>query len=222
MERLSASGHPIDMASLTRSKMNVPSVFKDIVIHAMLGPRSLVAGARLGTAPCNSFLDSITVCDGLHSCISTGRIQVVADIKELSGTSVLLKDGRCLEGIDAVIYSTGFETSFPFLEDPNIYSGDLYKAVFPVDRPGSMAFLGCIRVRGAVIPIVELQARWAAGVFSGRCKLPGSERMIMEDVQKRYTDVAKLSKPRHAAITVSTTVFLLKCHVTCLSVVPLY
>ena len=221
MERLSASGYPIDMASLTRAKMNVPSVFKDIVIRAMLGSRSLVAGARLGTAPCNSFLDSsITACDGLHSCISTGRIQVVVDIKELSGTSVLLKDGRCLEGIDAVIYSTGFETSFQFLEDPNIYSGDLYKTVFPVDRPGSMAFLGYIRVRGAVIPIVELQARWAAGVFSGRCKLPGSERM-REDVQKRYTDVAKLSKPRQAAITVSTTLFLLKCHVTCLSVVPL-
>ena len=137
------NGYPIDMAFLTCAKMNVPSVFKDIVIRGMLGPQSLVAGARLGTPPCNSFLNSsITVCGGLlHSCISTGYIQVVAEIKELSGTSVLLKDGRCLEGIDAGIYSTGFETSFPYLEDPNIYSGELFFLLLSCKLAGQLVCL---------------------------------------------------------------------------------
>jgi dimethylaniline monooxygenase (N-oxide forming) len=204
VERLTTSGYPSDMDSFTRAKASIPSVFRDIAIRAILGPRSLVAGARLGTAPCNSILDSsVTVCDGLHSCISTGRIQVVAEIKELFETSALLADGKSLQGIDAIIYSTGFETSFPFLKDANIHPGDLYKSVFPVDSPGSMAFLGYIRVRGSVFPVVELQARWVAGVFNGRCKLPSSERMH-DDVQKRYRDVARCrpSKYRQFAITV--------------------
>lgn len=192
---------------MTRAKMGTSQIITNIITRAVLGQRSLVAGARLGTAPSRSVLDStITTNDGLHSRIASGLIQVVGDVEELLDASVRLKDGRCLDGIDAVIYCTGFENSFPFLEDPKIYCGDLYKAVFPVDGPTtSMAFLGYLNVKGPSFPVVELQARWAAGVFSGRCKLPGSDKMH-ESVQRRYEAVAKASptRPRQAAITVPT------------------
>lgn len=204
VERLSVSGYPVDMENLTRANVLVPWFIADRVIQTALGPRSLVAGDRLGTAPCHSFLDSlITVSDGLHSRIATGLIQVIPDVEELLDTSVCLKDGKCLDAIDAIIYCTGFAASFPFLDNPSIFSGDLYKAVFPVDGPESMAFLGHIRVKGSAFPVIELQARWAAAVFSGRCSLPSNESM-RETVKQRYRTAAELSpsKPLEGPITV--------------------
>ena len=71
--------------------------------------------------------------------------------------------------IDAVIFATGYSFAFPFLEDSvqvvkNKVS--LYKKVFPpnLEKP-TLAIIGLIQPLGAIMPISELQGRWATQVF---------------------------------------------------------
>jgi dimethylaniline monooxygenase (N-oxide forming) len=52
----------------------------------------------------------------------------------------------------------------------------LYKHVFHPEQP-SLAFIGMCMVGGAVFPLAEMQARWAARVFSGQAALPSPDQM---------------------------------------------
>ena len=58
---------------------------------------------------------------------------------------------------------------------------DLYKWVFPLEceRP-SIAIIGLTQSYGAIPPVYEMQARWAARVFTGQCQLPSP------DARKKY------------------------------------
>lgn len=94
-------------------------------------------------------------------------------MKEFTETAAIFEDGSREDDIDAVIFATGYSFSFPFLEDSvkvvkNKVS--LYKKVFPpnLERP-TLAMIGLIQPLGAIMPISELQARWATQVFKGKC-----------------------------------------------------
>ncbi|CAI9567200.1 unnamed protein product [Staurois parvus] len=61
--------------------------------------------------------------------------------------------------------------------------------VFPahLEKP-TMAFVGCIQPIGAVMPVSEIQARWATRVFQGLAKLPSMAEM-KEEINKRKEDM---------------------------------
>ena len=86
-------------------------------------------------------------------------------------------DGSKVENIDTIICATGYAFGFPFVEHPSLEvknnQVNLFKYVFPpdLDPPGTLAVIGCFQPVGAVIPIAELQARWAVQVFKVRISL---------------------------------------------------
>uniref|UniRef100_A0A8B9TKN7 Flavin-containing monooxygenase n=1 Tax=Anas platyrhynchos TaxID=8839 RepID=A0A8B9TKN7_ANAPL len=134
-----------------------------------------------------------TVNDDLPNRIISGRVRVKPNVREFTETSAIFEDGT-REDIDAVVFATGYSFSFPFLEEcvkvvENQVS--LYKYVFPVDlEKPTLAFIGFIQPLGAIMPISELQCRWATRVFKGLSTLP--PRCTMEaDIKHKKEEMAK-------------------------------
>lgn len=99
-------------------------------------------------------------------------MQIKGNVKEFTETAAIFEDGTREDNIDAVIFATGYSFDFPFLEDSvrvvkNKIS--LYKRVFPPDlEKPTLAIIGLIQPLGAIMPISELQGRWATQVFKGK------------------------------------------------------
>lgn len=91
--------------------------------------------------------------------------------------------GQAAPKVDAVIYCTGFEYYFPFLDLHSLglstsqqHVAPLYQHVFtPTYGPG-LAFIG-LPFRAAAFPMFELQAKLCARLLSGRSSLPPAEEM---------------------------------------------
>lgn len=70
------------------------------------------------------------------------------------------------------VFATGYNFSFPFLPSNMLpVSGNkanLYKYMFPpgLERP-TLVVIGLVQPLGAIMPISEMQARWATRVFKG-------------------------------------------------------
>lgn len=122
-------------------------------------------------APSRVFHQHPTVNDDLPNRIISGRVRVKPNVQEFTETSAIFEDGT-REDIDAVVFATGYSFSFPFLEGcvkvvENQIS--LYKFMFPPDlEKPTLAFIGLIQPLGAIMPISELQSRWATRVFKGK------------------------------------------------------
>jgi dimethylaniline monooxygenase (N-oxide forming) len=117
-----------------------------------------------------------------------GWIKMKPNVRTLDGDTVRFEDGTS-EQIDAIIYATGYKTTFPFL-DPAVFEmrdGDasLYRRIVSADRPG-LYMLGLIQPIGPTIPLVEVQARWLASVLSNETRLP--ERAAMEREVRAHRD----------------------------------
>ncbi|NXU69255.1 FMO1 monooxygenase, partial [Horornis vulcanius] len=111
--------------------------------------------------------------DDLPSYILTGRITIRPGVKEFKDNSVLFHNCPEEEPIDIVVFCTGYNVSFPFLEESVVRvenkHASLYKYVFPthLQKP-TLAVLGLIKPLGAIMPVAEMQARWVSCVFKGR------------------------------------------------------
>lgn len=96
------------------------------------------------------------------------------NIAELRGGKVAFEDGT-EEPIDAIIYATGYKTTFPFLPkevfDPEREAGELYRRIMAPGAPG-LLFAGLVQPIGATIPLVETQGKWIAAALKGDMKLP--------------------------------------------------
>ncbi|XP_073906685.1 flavin-containing monooxygenase 5 isoform X1 [Castor canadensis] len=136
-----------------------------------------------------------TVNDELPNRIISGLVKVKGNVKEFTETAAIFEDGSREEDIDAVIFATGYSFAFPFLEDDSVKvvknKVSLYKKVFPpnLEKP-TFAIIGLIQPLGAIMPIAELQGRWAAQVFKGLKKLP-SQREMMTEIIKTQEEMAK-------------------------------
>jgi dimethylaniline monooxygenase (N-oxide forming) len=114
--------------------------------------------------------------------LAEGRITVKPWITQIEGHRVRFDDGS-LEEVDAIILGTGFELNLPFLSpeirralDLSAQHLDLYRFTFHPELAG-LAFLGLWEQTGPYPPILELQARWIAYVWSGLRPAPSSETM---------------------------------------------
>jgi dimethylaniline monooxygenase (N-oxide forming) len=114
--------------------------------------------------------------------VAEGRIVVKPWISAIEGNKVRFSD-ESLEEVDAVILATGFELNLPFLSadirntvDLDAQHIDLYKFTFHPNLPG-LAFLGLWEQTGPYLPILELQARWIAYVWSGLLAALSEETM---------------------------------------------
>lgn len=132
------------------------------------------------------------VNDELPNRILSGTVKVKPNIKRIHGSSVEFTDGTVEDDIDLLVFATGYSFSFPFLaSDVLSVSGNkvsLYKHVFPpgLQRP-TLAVIGLVQPLGAIMPISEMQARWATRVFQGLNKLPSMAAMLKDIKVKQET-----------------------------------
>ncbi|XP_028666542.1 flavin-containing monooxygenase 5-like [Erpetoichthys calabaricus] len=144
-----------------------------------------------------------TVNDELPNRIISGTVVVKPNIKELRGSSVTFEDGSVEDKIDVVIFATGYNVSFPFLDSSVITvrhnQVSLYKHVFPpaLEHP-TLAFIGLVQAHGPLMVVAEMQARWVTRVFAGFGKLPQT-KVMLKDIQRKKDELAKcfVSSQRH-------------------------
>lgn len=130
------------------------------------------------------------VNDTLPNCMLSGTVIVKNDVHGFSEDGVVFEgeEGKAPYPIDAVILATGYKITFPFLDERVVRvqrnEVELYKYVFPPDlRPSTLAVIGLIQPLGSIVPIAELQSRWATRVFGGMLVLPAKVEMD-EDIRR--------------------------------------
>ncbi|XP_053726656.1 flavin-containing monooxygenase 5-like [Synchiropus splendidus] len=144
-----------------------------------------------------------TVNDELPNRVLSGTVQVKPNIRRFQGSNVEFDDGTVVEDVDLVVFATGYKFSFPFLAS-NVVSvannkASLYKYVFPPElEKSTLAIIGLVQPLGAIMPISEIQARWATRVFKGCKKLPSVSDML-KDIQCKEQAMASryVTSQRH-------------------------
>jgi len=141
-----------------------------------------------------------TISDELLHLVGHGRITMKPNVAQLEGDHVRFVD-QTREPFDVVIYSTGYQVSFPFFDrdviDPVGNEVRLYRRVVHPEIEG-LYFIGLIQPLGAIMPLAELQSRWVAGLLTGKMELPARRKMDKEiDAYQRAVRDRYVSSPRH-------------------------
>lgn len=137
--------------------------------------------------------------DILPAKLISGSILMKRDIKCFTEDGLIFENETKVTEADAVIMATGYTWKFPFLEEGIVKTEgnriDLYKCVFPAHlKHPSLAIIGFILPFGPGFPLGEMQTRWVAQVFNGKC-LPPPEEEMLADVKKRHEDNMKRYAP---------------------------
>jgi len=120
-----------------------------------------------------------------------GDIKIKPTIKSLEGKHVRFVD-ESVEKVDAVIYATGYDVTFPFLDDSLVKVVDnqlpLFKRIFIPECP-NLFIIGLAQVLPALMPFPREQLKLVEAYLQGRYALPSADKMhrITQDDQKRYT-----------------------------------
>ncbi|CAO2637595.1 Flavin-containing monooxygenase 5 [Lemmus lemmus] len=204
LHRVWNNGYPMDSSFFTRFHSFLRKILTTAAVNKYLEKtlNSRFNHAHYGLQPQHRPLSQHpTVSDDLPNHIISGRIQVKPNVKEFTETDAIFDDGTVEKNIDVVIFATGYSFSFPFLEDLIAVTDNevsLYKLMFPPDlEKPTLAVIGLIQPLGIILPIAELQSRWAARVFKGLSKLPSMKTMKADIAQrkkameKRYVKTAR-------------------------------
>ncbi|XP_068175690.1 flavin-containing monooxygenase 5-like [Antennarius striatus] len=205
INRVGDTGLPLDL--LFNRVVNAARMILPFGVFCGLGERQL--NQRFDHALYNLkpkhrlFSQHPTINDELPNRILSGTIQVKPNIRRFHGSSVEFDDGSVVEDVDLVVFATGYSFSFPFLTSHLVSvtenKASLYKYVFPPELAHpTLAIIGLVQPLGAIMPISEMQARWATRVFKGCIKLPSMSSML-KDIQckKKRMDERYVSSQRH-------------------------
>lgn len=136
---------------------------------------------RLGLPPPDHALGEAhpTISSELFQRLGRGDLAIKPAIRSLEGRQVRFNDGS-VEDVDAIVWCTGYNVSFPFL-DPAIASApenDL-PLFLRCWKPGidDLFFVGLCQPLGATMPIAEAQGKWLAEQVTGRYRLPSEPAM---------------------------------------------
>ncbi|CAJ0940024.1 unnamed protein product, partial [Ranitomeya imitator] len=120
------------------------------------------------------------VNDEFPSRILSGSIMVKPHVTKFTETSVHFADGSVVDNLDVVLLATGYDYSFPFLDEAIVKKdeskGSFYKKIIPlgIEKP-TIAFIAFVLAIGPSMVMAELQCRWATRLFKGLHKLPCNE-----------------------------------------------
>ncbi|KAG8556237.1 hypothetical protein GDO81_017978 [Engystomops pustulosus] len=206
VNRVADEGFPLDVVLYSRYKLLLKQYFTTEMLNSWAEKKMnrRFNHENFGLKPQHRILSQHpTINDDLPNRIISGKVLVKPNIKEFTERDVIFDDGTMEKNIDVVFFATGYSFSFPFFEDPDLNAEknhiSLYKFVFPPHlEKTTVAFIGLIQPIGAIMPISELQSRWATRVFKGLCKLPSSKSMTKEmlitkdEMARRYVE-----SPRH-------------------------
>jgi dimethylaniline monooxygenase (N-oxide forming) len=111
--------------------------------------------------------------------IRAGEILCRPAIASVDGHTVTFADGSTA-AVDAIVCATGYDPDVPYLReamgDDSWVDDELYQRTFHPDHP-RLAVIGQFLLQGPYWPLLELQARWIAAVWSGAAPAPGEQRM---------------------------------------------
>lgn len=151
---------------------------------------SLRLGGRLdqiGDAPFVPHRDQTKLSDNLREAIAAGTVLTKPGIERLDNGAIHFVDGTRAE-VDAIIVATGYTLRFPFLSEATISAPPaglgLYRLVVHPDYP-TLFFIGMARASGPILPLGEMQARWATQVLRGNIRLPVPAAMHRSIARRR-------------------------------------
>eukprot|EP00795_Rhopilema_esculentum_P015437 gene15437-6683_t len=187
--RMAHGGYPLDQFKNRRIMSLIPKSVVEIVGQKIANER--FDHKKFGLKPEHGITQQQpTVNDDLPSRISTGKLKIKPNVKLIKERSVVFDDNTEAADLDAIIFATGYKIGFLCLEEGLVpverNQVPLYKYVFPDSHEHhTMAILGCLQPSGAIMPLSELQARWACKVFSGTKCLPSLDEMKADTERKR-------------------------------------
>lgn len=127
--------------------------------------------------------------DDLPLRLASGSVKMKPNIKRFTESHVEFEDGSIVTNVDVVVLATGYDYGYPFIDkdvvdvQENVLDFYLYEFLPDVEKQ-TMAFIGCIQPTGAIMPIAELQCRYAMQVFKGEKTLPSPANM-WADIKRR-------------------------------------
>ncbi|XP_012946980.2 flavin-containing monooxygenase 5 [Aplysia californica] len=144
-----------------------------------------ITGLRSDSLPFNG---PWSVQDSIQVKILSGQVKVYGYLTEMRNTEAVFDDGQSVTSIDSVVYCTGYNQDYSFLDAetrraavPEEGGVELYKYTFPAAaHHNTIAFVGHYSGDNAMLPLVELQCRLATRVMAGKHKLP-TPHMMKED-----------------------------------------
>jgi len=118
-----------------------------------------------------------TISPDILTRLGSGDVIARPALTRREGKRVHFSDGT-VEEVDAIIYATGYQVSFPFLDSTVAAAKDndlpLFLRIFPFDRE-DLCFIGLAQPIGAVMPLAEAQSKLVAEMLSGSYELPGPQ-----------------------------------------------
>ncbi|KAM6963225.1 flavin-containing monooxygenase 5-like [Aplochiton taeniatus] len=208
--RMSSRGLPLDMMAITRVNSVLPLLLPKALVNwvAERAVNQKYDHTLYGLKPNHRLLDRRPLInDDLPGRILQGALVMKPNLQEFRGSALVFEDGTVEENISAVVFCTGYNGTFSFLP-PSLSQGPrgeviLFKRVFPpsLELP-TLAIMGLFQTKGPIMPIVEMQARWATRVIKGLNRLPSKEAMLTSIETERTKYLKSYSCPRQAATQV--------------------
>lgn len=184
------AGVPVDNIGLTRFAALAAETFPPDATAAALKTFILEASgnpALYGApSPAENLLEArVALNQDYVPLLAEGRLSARPWITRLEGRTAWFEDGSSAE-FDAVVMGTGYRLSLPFLSgeireilDPDDTHIDLADSTFHPDLDG-IAFLGLYPLVGPYFPVLELQARYLAYVWSGTISGPTQAQLTAD------------------------------------------
>ena len=111
--------------------------------------------------------------------VGCGDINPKGPIEKLDGDGVVFEDGT-REEIDAIVWATGYNISFPFFDDPELKPKEnkfpLYKRMIKPGYP-TLFFMGLAQPLPTLVNFAEQQSKLVAAYLSGEYAVPSDSKM---------------------------------------------
>jgi len=151
-----------------------------------------------------------TVSSDLLPMLKAGRVLPKPAIRAFHGDTVEFVDGT-RETLDAVVYATGYQVSFPFFDPAFVSAPDnelnlYFRTLHPEKK--NLFFIGLAQPLGAIMPIAEAQAKLIADCLAGRYLPPSSAEMLREADAERASVARRYVRSRRHTMQVDFDVFM--------------
>jgi len=140
------------------------------------------------------------ISQDIYNRIGSGDVIPKPNIKRFEGHRVVFEDESAIEA-DAVIYCTGYNISFPFLDPELISAPDndivLWKRILD-PKIDNLFFVGLLQPLCATMPLAEQQSKLIAAYLAGDYLLPARAEMELERLKSQELSMRHFVKtPRH-------------------------
>jgi cation diffusion facilitator CzcD-associated flavoprotein CzcO len=199
------AGFPVDAMGLWLQQWGVPLAVRRLIAwrysRIALGDPQLFGVPK----PDHRLFETHPIVNSqLLYYLGHGAIRVKPDIAELAGDTVRFQDGTS-EPLDMIIYATGYDVSFPYIDQQHLNWRDglpqLFLHAFHPQRD-DLAVIGMIQPNGALWPLAELQAKIAAAFISaardGRLSAAWFGKLKAQSSPAAASGIRFDRSPRHA------------------------